>query len=407
MRRQRLATLLVVAAVAASAAAPGHRAPAPKPELPPVFLLDARALQETRERLRAGDATLAPAWMTLRAEAARALAVGPFSVVDKPSTPPSGDRHDYMSQAPYCWPNQKTANGLPYMRRDGERNPESDRIPDHRALDQMADAVETLSLAWWSGGEAKHAERAAVLLRAWFLDPATRMNPRLEYAQFVPGVDTGRGIGLIETRGLTRVVDAAGLLRSSPAWSADHDRALRDWYNQFLHWMLTSGHGRAEAAAKNNHGTYFDVQAASFALFIGRTALARQILEAARDTRIAVQIEPDGRQPLELARTKAWGYSVGNLDGLTLLATLADRVGVDLWHYRTRDGRSLRTALLYLAPFAVEKKPWPYPQLGGFTPDPLFPVLRRAGRRCQDEEFARVMAKLPPVPAGDRSLLAR
>jgi hypothetical protein len=372
---------------------------------PRVFLLDTQRLGEARERVRSGDAQIAAAWTALKREAETALSAGPFSVVHKAIAPPSGDKHDYLSQAPYWWPNPQTAGGLPYVRRDGERNAEIERITDHREMDQMVGAVERLALAAYLGGDEKYAVKAAQLLRAWFIDPETRMHPHLQYGQFIPGVNTGRGIGLIETRGLTRAVDAVGLLEQTGAWSAADGRALREWFGRFLDWMRESGHGRDEAAAGNNHGTYYDVQVASFALFVGRAGVARDILEGARAKRIAAQVEPDGRQPRELARTRSWSYSVMNVDGLTQLAVLGDRAGVDLWGYRTPDSRSIRAALLYLAPYALGEGKWPHPQISEWTPQALFPVLRRAALHYRDAEFARIMSNVPAPAADDRTRL--
>ena len=337
---------------------------------PRVFILDAKELPSEPAKLERA--------------AREALTSGPFSVTSKATTPPSGDKHDYMSQAPYFWPNPATKNGLPYIRRDGERNPEIDRLTDHRVLDQMESAVETLALAYHVTRKEEYATKAATLLRAFFLDPATRMNPNLQFAQAIPSVNTGRGIGLIETRGLTRVVDAIGLIRGSKSLSTKDQKGLEDWFAKFLQWMLESKNGRDEAGAKNNHGTFYDVQVVSFALFLGRTDLAKSVLETAKTKRITVQIEPDGRQPLELARTKAWSYSVGNLDGLMLLARLGENVGVDLWNYETRDGRSIHKALEFLLPFASSEKKWPYQQLGEWQPQILLPLIHRAEGHYQN-----------------------
>jgi hypothetical protein len=243
------------------------------------------------------------------------------------------------------------------------------------------------------------------LLRTFFLDPSTRMNPNLQFAQAIPGVNTGRGIGLIETRGLTRVVDAIGLLSGSKALTKADQRGLEDWFSRFLLWMTESKNGRDEAAAKNNHGTYYDLQIASFALFLGKKEFAIDTLLAVRQKRIALQIEPDGRQPLELARTKAWGYSVGNLDGLMQLARLGENAGVDLWNYKSADGRSIRRALDYLIPFAVAEAKWPYQQLGEWPPQMLFPLMRTAQTRYQDPQLARVFAKVPGLGGEDRMRL--
>ena len=308
----------------------------------------------------------------------KSLTTGPFTIVNKQVTPPSGDKHDYMSQAPYWWPDPKSPNGLPYIRRDGERNPEIDKITDHRVLEQMEDAVETLARAYHDTGKQQYSAKATELLRVFFVNPETRMNPNLEFAQGIPGINTGRGIGLIETRGLTRVVDAVGLLRGSKAWTAADERGLENWFDKFLRWMRESKNGRDEAAAKNNHGSFYDVQVVSFALFLNNKDLAKRVLLDARSKRIAAQIEPDGRQPLELERTRSWSYSVFNLEALMMLARLGERVGVDLWNYQTPDGRSIRKALEFLVPFARGEKKWPYQQLGEWQPQILFPLIDRA-----------------------------
>lgn len=370
-----------------------------------VFIIDGRKLAETKRLIKSGDQTFSAAVAKLENDARRALQQQPISVVTKAITPPSGDKHDYLSQAPYFWPNPDKPDGLPYIRRDGERNPELDKITDHRTLDQMEVAVRALSLAYYFQDNEEYAAKATALLRAWFLDPATRMNPNLEYAQFIPGVNTGRGIGLIETRGLADIVDAIGLLAGSKSWTATDQSGLEAWFGRFLRWMQESRNGREEHAAKNNHGTFYDVQAISFALFVRRNDLAKQIAEAAKEKRFAPQIEPDGRQPLELARTKSWSYSTMNLDGLMLLARLAENVGVDLWVYETKDGRGIRRALEFLHPYAVEDRKWTYQQIGGFEAKSFFPLMRRAVSHYRDQKFKAFALRIPKSDPSDREQL--
>src|SRR5258708_423025 len=388
---------------------PNHALPAAAaapPTAPPrVFLFDAKYLQEARLRLRRGDTNLAPALAQLETDARKALHNGPFSVMNKQKIPPSGDTRDYMSQTPYFWSTPGTSNGLPYSRHDGERNPEINGISDHRSLDQEEDTVETLALAFYFTSDEVYAEKAAQLLRAFFLEPATLMNPNLQYAQAIIGVNTGRGTGLIESRGLTRVVDSIGLLAGSKAWTETDQKGMQVWFGQVLHWMQESKNGRDEAAAKNNHGTYYDVQTASFALFLGDRTLATDLLKAVRQKRIVLQIEPDGRQPLELVRTKAWSYSVGNLAGLMSLAVLGESAGVDLWRYQTAGGRSISNALDYLAPFALGRQQWPHQQIGGWPPQMLFPLLRQAALKFPDQKYREWVNELPPVKPSDRSMI--
>jgi hypothetical protein len=371
---------------------------------PNVFLIDAKNLAEVKRSLASGEKRYDAAVIKIEADARKALSEGPFTVTSKTQVPPSGDKRDYMSQAPYFWADPAKKDGLPYIRRDGERNPEINKYPDHGTLDKLENAVEALSLAYYLKGDEAYAAKAVSLLRAFFLDPTTKMNPNLEFAQYIPGVNTGRGIGLIETRGLTRVVDSIGLLEGSKALTNADKEGFKDWFAKFLAWMQTSKNGKEESAAKNNHGTYYDVQATSFALFIGKRDLAKQILETARTKRIAVQIEPDGRQPLELARTRAWSYSTGNLDGLLELATLGDVVGIDLWNYQTADGRSIRRALEFLYPFAVGEK-WKYQQLGEWQPQALFPLMRRAALKYRDDKFKAMLSKIPNADASGKENL--
>jgi hypothetical protein len=372
-----------------------------------VFLLDAKQLELTKAGLRAGATNYMPALAELRRNAGELLQARIPSVMDKQQTPPSGDKHDYMSQAPYFWPNPNTSNGLPYIRRDGERNPEINRIPDHGNILRMPDNVETLALAFYFTGDEAYATKAAEFLRVWFLRPDTRMNPRLQFAQAVPGVNSGRGIGLIESRELTHVVDAVGLLAGSKSWASADQGGLEEWFRNFLQWMRESEHGRDEAAGRNNHGTYYDIQVASFALFLGQHELATQILSDAKQKRIAVQVEPDGRQPLELARTRAWSYSVANLSGLMQLAQLGDKVEVDLWHFETADGRSIRKALDYLAPFSMGEAKWTHQQLGGFSGTALHPLIRIAAEKFSEPKYRRQASKLPPLPPESRLHLTR
>ncbi|HVE57890.1 MAG TPA: alginate lyase family protein [Pyrinomonadaceae bacterium] len=365
-------------------------------QTPRVFLWDAEKMADAKRKILAGDKEYVQALEKLKRNAQKALQAENFSVVKKQGTPPSGDKHDYMSQAPYFWKNPKTADGLPYIRRDGERNPEIAKYPDHEFLDQMADSVQALALAYYFTGDEVYAVKAAQQLRVWFLDPATKMNPNMQFAQAVPGESTGRVFGVLESRGLTRVVDSIGLLEKSKAFAKTDRKGIENWFTQFLDWLTTSKNGRGEGETKNNHGTLYDVQVVSYALFLGKKDLAKRVLETAKQKRIASQIEADGRQPLELERTKSWNYSTMNLEGLMWLAKLGENVSVDLWNYQTADGRGIRKALEYLYPFAVGEKKWEYRQIEGWQPQRLFPLMHFAEKHYKDEKFKAMLAKTPP-----------
>jgi hypothetical protein len=365
--------------------------------LPRVFSLNPVMLAKSRARISAGDQSLQPALKHLRLEADEDLKHGPFSVMDKKQTPPSGDKHDYMSLGPYWWPDPKKPDGLPYIRRDGRVNPEArTNDTDRPAFGRMTSAIDTLATAWYFTNHEPYAVHAAKLLRRWFLDPATKMNPNLQFGQAIPGRTKGRDIGIIDTARLVRIVDAIGLLESSPAWTAKDQKEMRQWCAEYLKWLRTSKHGLGEEKKLNNHGTWYDAQVVSLALYTGQNDLARKILEQVKTRRIDKQIEPDGKQPYELARTKSLGYSTGNLDGFFRLAIMGEKLGIDLWHYESPDGRSIKKALDFLAKHVETGRKWPYQQITRQRPASLFSLLRRASIAYNDEKYEAIINKIPP-----------
>src|SRR5215213_1516854 len=238
---------------------------------PEVFIMDANKLLQLKNKVQKSDKPILQLVESLKKKADDLLDMKLMSVMDKTITPVSGDKHDYMSQAPYFWYDSTKTNGLPYIRRDGQHNPEIKKITDKTYFDDLSSAVRNLSLAWYLTGNAAYSQKAAALIRHWFFNEDTKMNPHLDYAQAIPGINTGRGIGIIESRALTGIADAAGLLANSNAWNESDTKSLQQWYSQFLTWMLTSKNGRDEHATKNNHATWYLVQVLDFALFTGNT----------------------------------------------------------------------------------------------------------------------------------------
>jgi hypothetical protein len=366
---------------------------ADSPHARSLLLLDRAHLADVADRIRRGDPTLKSGIDALNEQARKALTFAPVSVMDKTSTPPSGDKHDYMSQAPYWWPDPSKPGGRPYIRRDGDRNPEINRLPDRDNLGRVVSAVSTLGLAHHLTGREEYATHAARLVRVWFLDRETRMNPHLNFGQGIPGINEGRGIGIIETRGLPEMLDGVLMIASSDAWRQADRVGLQTWMTAYVRWLTESQYGIDESRNGNNHETWYDVQVAGLALFTGREDLARRTLEGAR-ARVARQIEPDGRQLRELERTRSWDYSIFNLRAFFDLAVLGQRAGIDLWNHQTPDGRSLRKALDYLAPFASGERKWADAQITPFRPGELHALLRRAAVAWNEPRYRELALKV-------------
>jgi hypothetical protein len=393
--------LAVTGAVSAATAA---SAPTPS-AAPQTVVLDGATLAATRAQLQAGNPALVADLRRLTAGADSALTAGPWSVTDKKQTPPSGSKHDYLSQAPYWWPTKTPtpANpyGCPYVQKDGQRNPAVDRISDHSERGAMFNAVYTLTLAWYYTGNPDYAHRTELDLRTWFTDPATAMNPDLTYAQLVPCSTTVRGEGGIDfSQQFTDVIDATALLDSgAPGWTGGDHSAMTAWYAAFLHWNQTSPQGQAEFRATNNHGSFAAMEEAALAVASGQTALARSITTGVETRLLPGQLKPDGSQPQELARTRSFHYSAFNLLALTRLAMIGHHLGVDLWHYSTPAGGSLFRSVDFLIPAATGAAPWTYPELD-FRAYAATDVVHAAAA-AGDAHAVTAEPKLPAPPGGD------
>jgi len=350
------------------------------------ILRDPQRLLAWRQKFRTGDDAAVRLTNQLKTQADQILDRPLTSVMDKAPTPPSGSKHDYMSQAPYFWYDSSKPNGLPYIRRDGERNPEINGITDHRNLGDLGGQVQTLALAWYLTGDNRYADNAALRLRHWFLDDATRMNPNLEYGQAIPGINTGRGIGIIETIPLIGIADAATLLEGGSAWTPADAKGLRSWYTQYLDWMLTSKNGNEEHRAANNHGTWYLAQATAIALYTGDRGKARILAEEGKG-KMDHQIQADGKMPEELARTNGLGYCTYCLQAYFTLAQLGTRVGVDLWEYTDTQQAGIRTAFDWLLPYALDQKKWDYQQISSYNKEDIYALLLQAYMVYSDKKY--------------------
>ena len=365
------------------------------------ILLDPAAMAAYKKAYKAGSKAETAQVQQLLQEADRALKHAPYTITTKPQTPPSGDKHDYISQAPYWWPDPSKPDGKPYIQKDGLRNPESAAMNDSETLSKLCADVKDLSLAYYFTADEKYARQAATQLRVFFLDPATRMNPNLNFGQGIPGINTGRNFGIIETRHLVEIPDALAMMNGSASVDAALVGGLKSWYKAFNTWLTTSPIALPEGKADNNHGTFYDTQVVDFALFTGDQALAKSILQKQTWPRVPVQLAPDGAQPLELARTRPWNYTSMNLQGWVRLALLAPHVGLDLWHYTTPDGRSLRAAVEWFRPYLLKQKKMEKTDAAGTSNALALDAYAQASRAYPDLKATAVFTQYPefhPTP---------
>jgi len=293
------------------------------------------------------------------------------------TTRSAGGPHDFFSEGDYWWPDPKKPDG-PYIRRDGESNP--DNFVDHRrALVRLSVEVPALTAAWKLTSDQRYAAHARRHLRAWFVDPATRMTPSLAYAQAIHGIVSGRGTGIIDTIHLVEVARAIEVLQRGGALPNGELEPVRAWFADYVRWMTTHAYGIEERDAKNNHGTCWVMQVAAFASVTGDEAQKEMCRVRFKTVLLPTQMAPDGSFPLEIARTKPYGYSLFNLDAMATICQILDgpahrlrqRAGAQevgrrddrqLWTFELPDGRGMRRALAFMTPFIEDKSRWTHPR---------------------------------------------
>ncbi|MBV9710209.1 MAG: alginate lyase family protein [Ktedonobacteraceae bacterium] len=395
-----ISTTILTGVVAAHAATPSRLT-----SVPATVVLNGSQLAQIKQQLQAGNPTLQAELKQELAVANADLTAGPWSVMDKTTVPPSGSKHDYISLSRYYWPTPGSPNGCPYIHKDGQTNPATaSNAYDHASRHAAMDAIFNLSIAWYYTGNQSYADRAELDVRTWFLNPATAMNPNVNYGEEIPCSRPGGSTGVLNwTEVMGELLDGLAILDSgAPNWTATDQSGMHSWLTAFLGWLQTNSLARSEASAANNHGTYYDVGVSALELYLGKTTQAKALVTASETRRINPQIAASGQQPQETARTNSWGYSNWNLEGMCRLAQTASHVGVNLWAYKNPKGGSIVKATDYLINAAEKgKSVWPFQQISPF--DQTWPVseFHAAADFAGDKAAGAAISQVPTPAGGD------
>jgi hypothetical protein len=363
-------------------------------DYPKTIALDGQMLLKNKTAIAANDYFKKEALKLLLVAADKILkAEKLYSVTHKKQLPPSGNNHDYMSTGPYWWPDPSKPDGLPYIRKDGLRNPEYYEITDSQEMDKIEADTETLALAYYFTKDEKYASFASKLIKIWFLDPETLQNPNLNFGQAIKGKNIGRGTGIIETRELSKVIDAAILIQGSSNWSVTNHDSLKKWFSDYLTWLIESPIGQDEADEKNNHGTHYSAQVISFALFTEQYEIAKKEIDIAKK-RMESQFKADGSQPFELERTKSWNYVNMNLLGFCDIARFAEHLQIDLWQYETPEGKNLKKCIDWLLPYIKKEKAWEYEQIEKIKYNQTIKILQIASKKYNNPLYTELAKEL-------------
>lgn len=346
-------------------------------------------IHQIKAKIQKGNGIWEAVGYELKKKAQQCGEKGSFSVTCFPSPAQSGNAHDYFSEGPYWWPDPQNPRG-PYIRRDGEKNP--DRFTKHRdAMEEMAEDFLMLCYGGFYLEEANYLNRATELLRIWFLDQDTYMSPHAEYGQAVRGICAGRGIGIIDLSVLLKVIRGMELLSQTSRYENTLCK-MKEWFSKLLQWMVTSEKGQEAKRNGNNHSTYWNAQVAAYAAFVGNEELVAHCFSNFKDILIPSQMAQDGSFPEELERTLSFSYSLMNLSGLASICEISHHKGVDLWNFKTPDGRGMEKGIRFILPFLDNPYEWKYPQIDGFIPSEN-DATQLAGLRLCIPECLRVNLK--------------
>ena len=325
-----------------------------------LLLLNEDNLIQIKEKIEKKDSFVMPAYEELLKKAEKALTINRISVVDKKMLPSSKDRHDYMSFGPYWWPNPDTRDGYPYIKKDGKVNPEMKADSDSPRLQKLAINTEILALAYYYTSDIRYAKHVAKLVKIWFLDEETKMNPHLRYGQAIPGQleDKLTSLGILESRQILRVLDAVTLIEDSNCLSKNEIKELREWIEEFNNWLYNDDFCYQEKHRPNNHGTYYDYQVAGYFIYLNENEKAEEILKAAQYTRLASHIGSKGQNFHELERTRPLHYSIFDLEALIGLAVYGDRYeNINFWTFDINK-TSLKNAIDYIIKYKNNPDMW-------------------------------------------------
>lgn len=331
------------------------------------------------------------AYQALITKADSLLDIKAFSVTHK--TIPTKDAHDYVSISRYWWPDTTKKNGLPWLRRDGETNPDTQTdMVDRVRMGAMTNAVRDLSYAYYFTDNEAYAKKGTELIRVWFLDKETRMNPNLNFAQIVPGNDRKRRSGILDGRLIPQwVLDAIIVFSKSNYWSDDDNTKMNAWLRDYLKWLTKSSLGKEGAKQTNNHGSWYQFQVTALAWYLGEAKTLKRELKRTKAL-MEKQFNAQGAQKHELKRTKSFFYSCFNLDALTRIAIIGDKAGDSLWDHPSSASSELFKAINYLMPVA-QGEPWPHPTKG-VNLSHFIPVLDRYADKTGSQEHKALLKRL-------------